>query len=100
MTSLRKDALRPESFGAWIDALIIENIRMWHEQERVYEVDRLEAMPREDLVSFLKAATWINLKRNEAIDHLDAHLARARFPGVRVEVLPPKDPSFRILEAT
>lgn len=66
--------LQPKTFGEFIDALIIANMRMWHAQEVVYETEKLNAMSREEMFDFLKQATWLNLLRNRAMDGLDASL--------------------------
>ncbi len=66
--------LHPTTFGEFIDALIIANMRMWHAQEVVYETETLNAMSREEMFDFLKQATWLNLLRNRAMDGLDASL--------------------------
>jgi hypothetical protein len=67
--------LNPQSFGEYIDALIIANLRMWHAQEIVYETETLTAMTHAQMFDFLKQATWLNLLRNRAMDGLDASLA-------------------------
>jgi hypothetical protein len=77
MTDLRTDDLAPRTPGEWIDALIVRNIRMWHLQEKVYEMDSLNRSSREDLIRFFKEATWMNLQRTEAMDGLDFQLAQA-----------------------
>ena len=67
--------LEPQTFGEFIDALIIANLRMWHAQEVVYETETLRAMTHAQMFDFLKQATWLNLLRNRAMDGLDATLA-------------------------
>lgn len=81
MRDLRRDALHPRTFGEWIDALIVQNLRMWHEQELVYETEALARLSEEELRGYLRRATWINLERNAAIDGLDAQLVGQLFPG-------------------
>lgn len=70
------DKLEPQTFGQFVDALILANIRMWHAQEVVYETETLEKMSRDEMFHFLKQSTWLNLERNFAMDNLDAALAR------------------------
>ncbi|MBI3259117.1 MAG: hypothetical protein HYZ54_06565 [Ignavibacteriae bacterium] len=67
--------LEPKTFGEFIDALIIANLRMWHAQEVVYEIETLNAMTHPQMFDFLKQATWLNLLRNRAMDGLDSTLA-------------------------
>ncbi len=67
--------LEPKTFGEFIDALIIANLRMWHAQEVVYETETLSAMTHTQMFDFLKQATWLNLLRNRAMDGLDSSLA-------------------------
>lgn len=67
--------LEPKTFGEFVDALIIANLRMWHAQEVVYEIDTLNAMTHSQMFDFLKQATWLNLLRNRAMDGLDSTLA-------------------------
>ncbi|MFP4528471.1 MAG: hypothetical protein ACLFQX_07975 [Candidatus Kapaibacterium sp.] len=81
-----KDELRPETFGEFIDSLIITNIRMWHAQELVYETESLERLSRADMFDFLKQATWLNLERNRMMEGLDSQLAGAieeNNPGIK-----------------
>jgi hypothetical protein len=73
--NILSDDLTPLTFGEFIDALIITNIRMWHEQELIYEIETLKKMTKEEMLEFLKKATWLNLKRNFSIDSLDNMLA-------------------------
>ncbi len=68
------EELKPRTFGEFIDALIIINIRMWHEQEIIYEIETLKKMKKKDMFEFLKRATWLNLQRNFSIDKLDGIL--------------------------
>jgi hypothetical protein len=69
--NILEDTLDPKTPGEYIDALIISNIRMWHEQEVVYEIDTLKNLTLEKMFSFLKKATWLNLERNQQMDGLD-----------------------------
>lgn len=82
---LRHGVLEPATFGEWIDALIIQNLRMWHEQELVYETEALNRLTEEGLRGYLRRATWINLERNAAIDGLDARLVAGLFPKAAFE---------------
>lgn len=73
--NILSDKLGAETFGEFIDSLIITNIRMWHAQEIVYETETLAKLSREEMFDFLKQGTWLNLERNVAMDGLDAELA-------------------------
>jgi hypothetical protein len=88
------DELKPQSFGEYIDSLIITNIRMWHAQELVYETESLEQLSRRDMFGFLKDATWLNLMRNRMMEGVDEKLASTieeRNPGIRRIDLPSKN---------
>lgn len=74
-TNILTDKLQPKSFGEFIDSLVITNIRMWHEQERIYEIETLGKMEKKEMFEFLKKATWLNLQRNLSLDGLDSILA-------------------------
>jgi hypothetical protein len=69
------DELQTKSFGEYLDSLIITNIRMWHEQEKIYEMETLRKMGKNEMFDFLKKATWLNLQRNISIDGLDGTFA-------------------------
>ena len=75
IVNILTDELHPQSFGHFIDMLIIENIRMWHAQEIIYEPQIVENFSRDEMFAFLKKATWLNLRRNYAMDGLDNSLA-------------------------
>jgi hypothetical protein len=66
--------LKPQSFGAYIDALIITNMRMWHAQEGLYELDVLDSMTKDQMFSVLKKASWLNIERTKFMDGTDASL--------------------------
>lgn len=79
------DELHPQTFGEFVDALIIANIRMWHAQEIIYEPKTLDNLSRNEMFAFLKEATWLNLRRNYAMDGLDNSLAEqiiAKHPNI------------------
>jgi len=78
---LANDNLEPQTFGEFVDALIIVNIRMWHAQETVYEIETLEKLTHGQMFDFLKNATWLNLMRNRMMDNLDSTLAVQLQPG-------------------
>jgi hypothetical protein len=85
------DELQPKSFGEYVDSLIITNIRMWHEQEKIYEMKTLRKMRKNEMFDFLKKATWLNLQRNVSIDGLDGTLAAKvmeRNPDIKRKDLP------------
>jgi hypothetical protein len=67
--------LRPQSFGQFIDALMITNMRMWHAQEFFYELDLLKQLSKEEMYDKLRFGSWLNLQRNIQMDGLDASLA-------------------------
>jgi hypothetical protein len=69
--NILKDKLAPKTFGEFIDSLIITNIRMWHAQEIVYEVETLEKLSKEEMFDFLKDATWLNLMRNKMMEGVE-----------------------------
>ncbi|NJO93455.1 MAG: hypothetical protein HC820_02150 [Hydrococcus sp. RM1_1_31] len=86
-----KDELIPQSFGEFIDALLIENIRMWHAQELIYETETLDNLTREEMLNFLKEATWLNLMRNSAIDAVDSSFATqivTQYPNIERRDVP------------
>jgi hypothetical protein len=78
----------PRSLGAWIDLLIIRNIRMWHLQERVYDLDALLKQDRTGLETYLKDATWMNLQRNTGMDQVDTALVRLLFGDEAIKLAP------------
>jgi len=82
--NILKDSLQPTTFGQQVDALIIANIRMWHAQEILFDVDALNSMDKDGMYSTLKYATWLNLQRNVYMDGTD---------GAIVEHLAQKHPS-------
>jgi len=71
MMNILTDHFDPKTFGEFVDALIITNIRMWHAQETIYEPDIWKRLSRENLIDFLKKSTWLNLQRNFQMDGLD-----------------------------
>ncbi|GIV54676.1 MAG: hypothetical protein KatS3mg039_1194 [Candidatus Kapaibacterium sp.] len=80
---IRHDRLGPRTFGEMIDALIIMNIRMWHAQELFFDLDKLYALPHDQVLPLLTETTRLNLLRNQAMDGIDALLAthvERRFP--------------------
>lgn len=79
MEDIIRGEWEPRTIGEAMDLLIIRNIRMWHLQERVYHLEALEAQDKEGLVSYLKDATWMNLRRNFDIDGLDRSLVQGLF---------------------
>lgn len=65
------DDLKPTTIGEYIDSLIITNIRMWHKQELVYEIENLERMSLDEMFDFLKDSGWLNLVRNRMMEKVD-----------------------------
>jgi|GEM_PF-1299662 hypothetical protein len=97
------DPLRPQTFGEMIDALIITNIRMWHEQEKFFDLEKLRALPCDQIVPLLTYTTRLNLLRNRAMDGVDVLLAEQlskRFPDVLQPPSPPDKDSTIIWEPT
>ncbi len=97
------DTLQPQTIGEMIDALIIMNIRMWHEQEHFFDLEKLTAMPCDRIVPLLTYTTRLNLLRNRAMDGVDAFLAkhlRRRFPRILERTSPANDDSTIIWEPT
>lgn len=97
------DPLRPHTIGEMIDALIIMNIRMWHEQEQFFDLEKLTALPCESIVPLLTYTTRLNLLRNRAMDGIDALLAQQlskRFPEILDTSEPLDDDSTIIWEPT
>ncbi|MCS7000659.1 MAG: hypothetical protein RML15_08635 [Bacteroidota bacterium] len=81
--NILRDRLAPRTLGEMIDALIIMNLRMWHAQELFFDLDKLEALPCEEIIPLLTYTTRLNLLRNQAMDGIDARLAeqvQRRFP--------------------
>lgn len=74
-TNILRDRLAPRTFGEMIDALIVMNLRMWHAQELFFDLDKLTALPHDDIVPLLTYTTRLNLLRNQAMDGVDAALA-------------------------
>ncbi len=74
-TNILVDELHPNSFGEFVDALIITNLRMWHAQEFFYELDLLRQLDKEQMFDKLKYGSWLNLQRNFQMDGLDATVA-------------------------
>ncbi len=87
--NILKDPLQPTTFGQQVDALIIANIRMWHAQEILFDLDALNALSKDGMYSTLKYATWLNLERNVYMDGTDGaiveHLAHVH-PSVKQQV--------------
>ncbi|KXB97523.1 MAG: hypothetical protein AA908_06605 [Chlorobi bacterium NICIL-2] len=97
------DLLRPQTLGEMIDALIITNIRMWHEQEKFFDLEKLRALPCDQIVPLLTYTTRLNLLRNRAMDGVDALLAEQlsrRFPDILQPLPPPTNDSTIIWEPT
>lgn len=89
--NIHTDQLHPRSFGEIIDALIIMNIRMWHAQELFFDLDKLYALPHDQVLPLLTYTTRLNLLRNHAMDGIDAKLAEQlerRFPELRTHQQP------------
>ncbi|MCX7930016.1 MAG: hypothetical protein N2663_04785 [Chlorobi bacterium] len=74
--NILQDRLFPCTFGEMIDALIVMNLRMWHAQELFFDLEKLTAMPHENIIPLLTYTTRLNLLRNQAMDGIDAHLAK------------------------
>jgi hypothetical protein len=70
-----KEDIIPETFGEFIDSLIIANIKMWHAQEMVYEVETLKKLTLESMFRFLKESTWLNLARNQMMEGVDSAMS-------------------------
>ncbi|RMF36531.1 MAG: hypothetical protein D6747_00115 [Chlorobiota bacterium] len=94
--------LHPQTIGEMIDALIITNIRMWHEQEKFFDLEKLRALPCDQIVPLLTYTTRLNLLRNRAMDGVDALLAEQlsrRVPDI-LQPPPPTNDSTIIWEPT
>jgi hypothetical protein len=72
--NILKDTLYPKTIGEYIDYLLIQNIRMWHEQEKIYEIENLSKMQLPDMFKFLKESGWLNLMRNQMMEKVDLEL--------------------------
>ncbi|GIV49623.1 MAG: hypothetical protein KatS3mg038_0144 [Candidatus Kapaibacterium sp.] len=95
--------LRPHTIGEMIDALIITNIRMWHEQEKFFDLEKLRGLPCDRIVPLLTYTTRLNLLRNRAMDGVDALLAdqlSRHFPEILQPTPPPNNDSTTIWEPT
>jgi hypothetical protein len=75
------DTLEPKTIGECIDSLIIQNIRMWHEQEKIYEIETLSKMQLADMFKFLKESGWLNLMRNQMMEKVDLELEQRIVSG-------------------
>lgn len=62
------------SFGEIFYRLADVNCKLWHEQEKVYEFEKVAA-PDKDIV--VKQLALLNLERNKCIDALNAHIKLA-----------------------
>jgi len=101
--SILTDTLQPQTIGEMIDALIIMNIRMWHEQEHFFDLEKLTAMPCNRIIPLLTYTTRLNLLRNRAMDGVDALFAeqlRVRFPRIHEHTMPANDDSTIIWDPT
>ena len=58
------------NFGAIFYRLADVNCRLWHEQEKVYEFDKVAAEQKDMVV---KQLALLNLERNKCIDALNEH---------------------------
>ena len=56
------------SIGALVAQLVHVNCALWHEQERVYEFERIPAADKDGVVKRLAS---LNLERNQCIDGID-----------------------------
>jgi len=59
------------NMGEVFSNLAVVNCRLWHEQEKVYE---FEKVPPEDKDKVVKQLALLNLERNKCIDELDRQL--------------------------
>ncbi len=75
LSNIINDELDPQSFGEFVDALIITNLRMWHAQEFFYELDLLKKLSKDEMYEKLRYGSWLNLQRNFQMDGLDAVFA-------------------------
>jgi hypothetical protein len=89
---------RIDTFGSFVDELIVTNIQMWHVQERLYEPESLNAMSRSDMLHLLHRGTWLNLVRNRCIDNLDATLNRMLQPSTPENETANEIPLVELLE--
>jgi len=92
--NILRDRLQPHTMGQMIDALIIMNIRMWHAQELFFDLEKLYALPHDQVLPLLTETTRLNLLRNQAMDGVDALLARhlsERFPHLPTQQSQPQN---------
>ncbi len=64
--------------GALVDRLARTNCALWHEQEKVYEFEKVPPGEKDRVV---KRLARLNLERNECIDAIDRELARIAGKG-------------------
>jgi hypothetical protein len=62
------------TIGATCARLAEINCKLWHEQEHVYEFERVPAAQKDQVV---KQLALLNLQRNQCIDQIDAQLRSA-----------------------
>ncbi len=62
------------TIGATCARLAEVNCKLWHEQERVYEFDRVPINEKDRVV---KQLALLNLERNQCIDQIDGQLRAA-----------------------
>ncbi len=62
------------NIGSLVDRLARVNCALWHEQEKVYQFEKVPAGEKDEVV---KRLARLNLERNECIDGIDREFARA-----------------------
>lgn len=62
------------TIGEVFSHLALVNCQLWHEQENVYEFERVPAAEKDKVV---KQLALLNLKRNKCIDQIDREFRRA-----------------------
>lgn len=55
-------------FGRLIAGLVESNIRMWNNQEKIYEFDKI---PEDQRADFINRSAALNIHRNEYMDAID-----------------------------
>ena len=61
------------AIGAVFARLAATNCELWHEQEKVYDID---AVPLDQRTPLVKRLAVLNLERTECIDRIDTHFRR------------------------
>ena len=60
-------------FGRLVAGLVESNIRMWDNQDRIYDFDNI---PEEERADFINRSAALNIHRNDYMDAIDRWFTR------------------------